>query len=122
MKHDKTEPCAQCPLRKRCAAGWLGSYTPELIVEQIRLEVPFPCHMTINYEDPEWRLSIFIEDTKVQACAGYLIMMRKMAKLPRDPEVLAHCERLDRQHPAVFDNHFKFIEYHKGKNYHDIMD
>ena len=113
MKHDRIDPCLQCPFRKGSAQGWLGSYTPAMIIEHIQKEVPFPCHPTVDYEAPNWRETIFTEDTKVQACVGFLILGRKLAKLPRDPETGEHAMRLDRNHPDVFETVADFIRHHQ---------
>jgi hypothetical protein len=113
MKHDRDDPCQQCPFRKGCAAGWLGSYTPDMIFQHIMSEVPFPCHITVNYETDNWRETIFADDTKVQACAGFLIMTRKFAKLPRDAEFGEHAMRVNRDHPDVFRLWSDFVDHHK---------
>lgn len=113
MKHDLTDPCRQCPFLKESAPGWLGSYTPELILSHIMGEVPFPCHATVDYDKSDWRESIEAEGTKSQACAGFLIMTRKFAKLPRDKEFGQHAMRLDRNHPDVFYMWADFVEHHK---------
>src|SRR5260370_14675282 len=102
MKHDRDDPCAQCPFKKGAAPGWLGSYTADIILNHILGETPFPCHITVDYEADNWRETIFAADSKVQACAGFLIMNRKFAKLPRDPEAGHHAMRLNRDHPEVF--------------------
>ena len=112
MKHDRDDPCAQCPFRVGSASGWLGSYTVETILEHIMREVTFPCHITVDYDRNDWRETIFAPDTKVQACAGFLIMNRKFAKLPRDPEFGAHAMRVNRDHPDVFRLWADFVAHH----------
>jgi hypothetical protein len=115
MKHDREDPCRQCPFRTKAAAGWLGSYTPDTILQHIFDETPFPCHITVDYESDDWRETIFAADTKVQACSGFLIMMRKFAKLPRDYETGQHAMRLNKDHPAVFRLWADFVEHHHRK-------
>ena len=73
--------CSGCPFRLDSAPGWLGGeYTPEMIMDHLRREIPFLCHTKIDYTDPNWR------EHDAEHCVGSLIMMRRMAKLPRDPE------------------------------------
>lgn len=114
MKHDRIDPCNFCPFRKGSAQGWLGTYTPELILSHIMGETPFPCHITVDYENPNWRETLFTADTKVQACAGFLIMQRKFAKLSRDTLTACHSMRLDRNHPDVM-SWAEFVEHHERK-------
>lgn len=112
MRRDRTEPCPQCPFRTNAAPGWLGSYSAEEIVQHIRAEMPFPCHPTVDYEAPNWRKTLYSPGTTVQACAGYLILMRRMCKLPRDPEALAQIKRLDME-AKVFRTPIEFVNHHQ---------
>lgn len=115
MKHDRDDPCPQCPFKIGCAAGWLGSYTPETILASILNEIPFPCHITVDYDRPNWRETLNASNTKAQACAGFLIMNRKFAKLPRDPEAGQHAMRLNKDHPDVFKLWSDFVDHHGAK-------
>jgi hypothetical protein len=113
VRHDRTTPCPACPFRTTSLRGWLGSYTPEGIVGGIQAEVPFPCHLTVDYERPDWRATINAPRTTVQHCAGYLYLMRRISKLPRDPVLAEHRNRVDMT-ADCFRSPREFIDYHNN--------
>lgn len=118
MKYDLKSPCAGCPFRENAAAGWLGDYTPEEVIEHIQREIPFLCHVhvenTTGYhddsEDGDWRDRL--DEENAQHCAGALIMARKLCKLPRDPDHNAAVRGVDALQPILFPPD-RFIRHHR---------
>lgn len=49
-------------------------------------ESEMPCHMQIDYSDPDW---LFTQFPGVDYCAGNLIFYRNWLKSPRSPELYA---------------------------------
>lgn len=111
MLFDRIDPCSQCPFRRASAPGWLGSYTPDGVIAAIQCDQPFPCHPTVNYDDPDWERKVMAPDSKAQHCAGFFILMRHMRKLPRDPEQYAQSKRLDMT-AEVFRTPAEFLAHH----------
>ncbi|MYH29403.1 MAG: hypothetical protein F4137_11225 [Acidobacteria bacterium] len=68
MRFDLTEPCAQCPFRRKSCPGWTGPFEPSGLLEAVR-ERPFPCHRTISHDGQR------IEDDTLQSCAGAAIFL-----------------------------------------------
>ena len=116
MKYELKKPCEGCPFRKNAAKGWLGSYTAEEIIEHALREIPFFCHIDVErqhgYEESDWEEWAFENG---QMCAGYLVMMRKMAKLPRDPEFAEAVRNIDAKQEILFPPQV-FIDYHSSNN------
>lgn len=103
------KPCNECPFRRIAMPGWLGSNTPQSFIIDISYERPLPCHTSINYEDPRWKRQ-WERGEIGNICAGSLILMRNMSKLPRDPNF----PRLPADHKLVFSNPHEFIEHHEA--------
>ncbi len=110
MKSGLKEPCSDCPMRRKAERGWLGQETPEGFMETVMKDVAMPCHMTINYDDPDWKEN-FVANGEAEHCAGTLIFFSNMVKRSRDPER----PRLDADHENVFDSPNEFIEHHKNR-------
>lgn len=112
MKFDLKKPCAACPFRTNALPTWLGSYTPQGVVDSIRNDEPFFCHHhveeTIGYDDPDWREKA---QESAQHCAGALIFARKMCKLSRDPEIAQAQKAIDTNQEILFPPD-KFVAYH----------
>lgn len=110
MKSGLKEPCNDCPMRRKAIPGWLGQETPEGFMRTVMADAAMPCHMTIDYDDPDWKEN-FVASGEAEHCAGALILFSNMSKLSRDPER----PRLDADHENVFDSPAEFIEYHKNR-------
>lgn len=114
MKFNKLKPCAGCPFRTNAAPGWLGDYTPQEVIQHLQNEIPFVCHIDVEngpgYSDPEWQEWA---DKHANHCGGALIMQRKMAKLPRDPDHCAAVRAVDPQTTILFPPQV-FIEHHES--------
>lgn len=121
------KPCRSCPFRRASAAGWLGASSPEQFMlatfgeaeiggeffMQVKNEEPMPCHLTINYDDPEW-LEKWEEGWKDgqetgSLCAGAAVMFANRVKKPRIdlPE-----READRDN--VFTHTKEFVEHHNN--------
>lgn len=113
IKYDIKTPCQQCPFRKLSLPGYLGSYTPETVIQHLNFEIPFLCHThvekTVGYEDPKWD-----EKVEPQHCAGALIFTRNMCKLPRDAKHAAAVRDV-KDCPEVFENIPDFMKHHSSK-------
>ena len=109
MKFDRTQMCAGCPWKKDSAQGWLGSMPPVEFVGCIQAEIPLPCHLEVDYDDPDW------ENQEVNHCVGALIATRKLCKLPRDPvhaEAVSNVPMVDILHPMT-----EFTQHHEAGTY-----
>lgn len=68
-----------------------------------------PCHLTIDYEDRRW-LKMWEAGRIGSICAGSLILMANVGKLPRDP-------RFPKRPPnqkLVFSSYQEFIDHHRN--------
>lgn len=112
MKFDLKKPCAACPFRKNAVPSWLGSYTPQGVVDSIKADQPFFCHHdvenNIGYDDPDW---LEKAQDSAQHCAGALIFARKMCKLSRDPEIAEAQKAIDPKQDILFPPE-EFVRYH----------
>lgn len=120
FKHRLTAPCRECPFHKAAPAGWLGPWTPELLVEHLKAnDLKLACHMTVPPQDG-------LPVDNVEQCAGALILGRMACKLPRDKARAAHAERLmpdpAGKHDGVLGGWQQFIDHHRrnGKTSGDI--
>lgn len=110
LKH--TKACTQCPYRKDSWPGWLGSGTPESFAHGAvadHLDEEFPCHVAINYEEPDWKTKQYPD---APLCAGALAMCANNCKRPHDPERAALVREVG-QDPEVFAWPHEFIAHHK---------
>lgn len=101
-------PCNDCPFRRRSMPGWLGAGSPESFIHCINTDDPLPCHQTIDYEDPNWKEK-WVEEQQGSMCAGALILMANMQKLPRDRGF----PRLPQDKETVFATAQEFVCYHR---------
>ena len=126
------KPCRACPYRKKSLVGWLGASSPEDFVaatfgEEIvdvgggRMallprgeESPMPCHLTINYEDPEWKEKWLGGWDKGKGtgslCAGAAVMFANRVKLPRHIDLPSRAA--DREN--IFTQPTEFIAHHRS--------
>lgn len=103
--------CRECPFRRASAQGWLGQAAPETFVHALEADVKLPCHLTIDYSDPEWKEKWEAGEAG-EYCVGAYIMQANMLKLPRDPDIPR--EKADRE--TVFAHHKQFIEHHRDNS------
>lgn len=108
LKH-KT-PCKQCPWRRTSAPGWLGAATPQEFLGAVLAEADMPCHIAVDYEDPNWQAQLPTAPT----CAGSLAFMQNIAKLPRDPDLAAKRNQVEPDREAVFCRPDEFLSHHGG--------
>lgn len=96
-------PCPACPWRKDSVRGHLGAATPMEFVSTAESEAAMPCHLTVNYEDPEWRWSILT----APRCRGrdiYWANRLKVSraggipKVPRSDEVFSTAQEFVTHH------------------------
>jgi hypothetical protein len=106
-------PCKQCPWRRKSAAGWLGSGTPESFVATLLLDVePLPCHSTVNYNRPDWHMRwVRGLDKGAKLCRGAITAARNRGKMPRFGPRDATAD-----HERVFSSFAEFIEHHRGSS------
>lgn len=90
MNHNLTKACHECPYVGNIP-GWIGSHRDPLeFVVIAKEDMQFPCHSSIDYEDPEWETRL----DEAEQCVGQLAFMNKLCKRSREPEVAAHQERV----------------------------
>lgn len=97
-----TEPCKECPYRKRSMPGYLGGHPLEPYRQPPSAGMPTSCHMTDKGAD----------DPRTSFCAGSL------AVIANDPNVVpleeyAEAVTLIGSRPDCFDTVEDFAEYHK---------
>lgn len=105
-------PCSDCPFRWNAKPGWLGADTADNFVRNALADYadhPLPCHLTIDYSDPDWLENQYEE---AALCAGALIFCKNNAKTPRDPERAAWVKTVEPDHDLVFTKPWEFYEYH----------
>jgi len=117
MKFNRKDPCKQCPFKKNSAPGWLGAYSISDIKNAILNEEVFPCHPTVNYEDHDFiKNQIMNPDSKVQFCAGFAILSKRLCKLPRDKDMSNYWRNvINKDSQYVFDSFKDFEDYHTKK-------
>lgn len=106
----KSECCKECPFRKDAAQGWLGNAKgPEdFVMPHWHLELPLYCHMTVNWEDPNYEETLH----EKPLCRGLLAMMCNSGKLPRSSELAAARNDVGKSE-SIFSNLPEFIAHHK---------
>ena len=109
MAKQHTTPCRECPWRKTSMRGWLGGDTgqPENFVAASQSEHRMPCHMTVDYEQDDWRDQAEV----APQCAGRAIHFANQCKTPRNPELL----RLPANREDVFTFPAEFVAHHTLK-------
>jgi hypothetical protein len=105
-----SKPCKDCPFRKDSLPGWLGAYetAEEFIGIHYQCEIRNPCHMTVDYTDPNWREGL----EEASPCAGQAVMFRNSGKLPRNWTPID--VEVDREH--VFTWPPDFIKHHNQRD------
>ncbi len=127
MNYDLKKPCDGCPFRREAAPGWLGDYTAPEIVQMARNGQNFLCHIHTEQNrgygsDP---LETDEDDDPLddplpleawaavhgQQCAGFMIFMRKMCKLPDDRRFMEASRAIDTTQDILFPPDV-FIDHH----------
>lgn len=120
MKHNLQQPCKDCPFRRSSMAGWLGSGDPDhfidaALADEFGGENPAatyaePCHLTVDYSDPEWRECA----DEQEACVGAAIFYRNVDrfKMPRERRRFEMVRDVQPDHEKVFSTAEEFVEHH----------
>lgn len=108
MKQHK-KPCKECPFRKEGPHGHVGGATPEHYALGVLGDKDMPCHLTIDYTDPDWRAK-WQSQEKGLFCAGALIQASNICKVSSNPKRPV----LEADKEAVFDDLPQFINAHRG--------
>lgn len=122
VKYDKLrKPCVECPFLKTSTAGWLGADRPTHFIESSAKANPTPCHMTVDYTDPEWLAKLADADM----CVGAMRFLVNWLCQPRDPSYAAAVDDQREMAPGntrmfgafgdVFEQLGDFIDYHERK-------
>lgn len=101
--------CADCPWRRRSRRGWLGEDDAlSFFRKSVFGEQDMPCHMDINYDDPDW---LNTQYPNAPYCAGGLIFFRNYMKMPRKA-ALAAAVRAVRPSRSIFSRGYEFLMHH----------
>jgi len=99
------------------ARGYLGAATPAEFIDAIgghgilsRADA-MPCHMTVDYDDPNWRENLTVGNAR--QCAGQATYLANTCKRPKGDET-AEVGKAD--HGIVFSHRMQFMEHHEGKS------
>lgn len=106
LKPCADKPCDKCPMRRKSMPGYLGASTPADFIASVHNDAQMPCHLTVDYEDPDWREQLM--NGQARACAGIAIYFANICKVSRDPER----RRLKPDHKAVFSSPREFLAHH----------
>jgi len=111
MKPPTGTPCRECPMRRASAPGWLGSDTPEDFIRTMHGDMPMPCHLAVNYEDPYWRQRL----KDAPQCSGQAIYLSNICKRPR-PDLQGNpvAQTLPADRVTVFARPDEFLAHHTG--------
>lgn len=105
----RTTPCEKCPWRKNSVRGYLGEDEPLHFYQQsVTGEGDMPCHMVIDYADPDWLENQYPE---ADYCAGNLIYFRNHMKTPRRKPLAGAVARVKRS-KAVFSGPREWFRHH----------
>lgn len=69
-----------------------------------------PCHMTVDYSDPDWPETLNTD--QVSYCAGAAIYLNNTWSSPRDPKWGAVVRRLEDDRESVFAWTNEFLAHH----------
>lgn len=98
------DPCRECPWKICSAPGWLGAMSPGEFVELSDSGQRMPCHMYVDYEQPEedWRA----DAEEAPECAGRAIFQANRCQLPKGTLKLPPNREL------VFTRPHEFVAHH----------
>lgn len=111
-------PCKTCPFRRDSQSGACGGSDVSVFVAQTYAPFQVPCHIHIDYNDPDWRAKSVAAGA--QQCVGHSVFRRKLDlekympdELLKTPPSIA--DRL------IFDSVREFVFHHTGKSIVDPM-
>lgn len=97
-----TNPCRECPFRRKSAPGYLGGGTVEEWMADLTFgDTAFVCHMAE-------------QKGKRHLCAGSMIHYLNSCKMPRDRDFAAMLKHYAKNSVAVFDWPHEFQAHHAG--------
>lgn len=107
-----SQPCNNCPFRRKSMPGWLGAGSPESFIDCMQRDEPLPCHQTVDYDDEHWLAKWMLQrDSKMKMCAGALVFMRN--KLQNNPFA-----KVEKDHENIFSNSVEFVRHHREASTH----
>lgn len=122
MKFDLVRPCANCPFRKDCQAGWLGQARASEISNDVLLGgMTFACHETTTFDEEAGYDAEYRPTGEEQHCAGALILIERLGT---PHQMVQIADRLglydpDKMHPSaanlVFETADDFIAHHANE-------
>jgi len=99
--------CQYCPFRRQSVAGYLGDSTPSAFLWATQREQHMPCHIAIDYENPDWE-----DQLKAAAhCTGSLIFLKNSCTLPKDPVLREMVNQVETDN-NIFTWGQEFLEHH----------
>lgn len=104
------KPCRACPFRRRSSAGYLGESTPGEFLAVALSDQDMPCHLTVDYEDPDWHEHL----AEASRCAGRSIFLANQLKLPRARELAEDVKRHRQDKKNVLASAEEFRQHHGG--------
>lgn len=105
----RTTPCEKCPWRRTSVRGYLGADDPlHFYQASVTAEGDMPCHMAINYDDPDWLENQY---PGADYCAGNLIYFRNHLQSPRREALAAAVARVKKS-KAVFSWPSEWFRHH----------
>lgn len=104
--------CAECPFRRKAAAGWLGESedAQDFLSTTSGGELLLPCHMAVDWEADD-------KDEQVEEapkCFGHRVFLRNQCKIPRNPEAARLVGEVEADRVNYFSNVPEFIKHHDG--------
>lgn len=106
MRTNLTEPCKECPFRRKSMPGWLGPWEPSEMLKAIRV-APFPCHRTIkeemSFDDPRTK--------SMELCAGAALFLNNKPEKSRCVETAEYQAMLGKS-DAVFASDSELVSHH----------
>lgn len=117
-------PCRECPFRRASWPGYLGNDRPGPFIDKTEAGVAMPCHLTVDYERPDWRE----QADAAPICTGSLQYLKNTCKVPyvpppevpcppflRDdiPQVLDALDGVQPDHDNVFSSRAEWLAHHQ---------
>lgn len=101
MKAKITEPCNECPWRRKSPPGWLGGFPPAEFLAFVQHDIELACHKTCGGSG------------EPSLCAGALIHYRNRVKRPNNPVVAAGVDKVQAS-ADVFSWPWEFLDHHES--------
>lgn len=112
----RKSPCAECPFRRSSIKGYLGADDPEHFLGLTTRDADMPCHMDIDYSDPDWRET---QEPDAPLCVGGLQFQNNTHKLAR-PADMAEAQRVVGTNDNVFATPEEFLIHHMVDTRHAV--